>query len=104
MGQGFESLTGYHCYNKRWYVKVSSFSFYDCDLITGFAIDFMNHKKKNYPDEILLISYNKTYDSINRQLIFEIMKKRNLLTKQIIEECKYDFNSTIKAQANKILT
>ena len=85
------------------YKKVP-FSFYDCDLITGFAIDFMNHKKKNYPDEILLISYNKTYDSINRKLVFEIMKKRNLLTKQIIEECKHDFNSDIKAKANKILT
>ena len=55
----------------------------------------MNHTKKDYPDEILLINYKKSYDSFDREYIVDIMKKRKLLTPLIIEECQYDFDYLI---------
>ncbi|MDE5856167.1 MAG: hypothetical protein K2H06_03875, partial [Anaeroplasmataceae bacterium] len=70
--------------------------------LTYDTIHFMNHKRKDYPDEILLLNYSKAYSSFQREHIFDILKKRELLTKEIIEECCYDFNSEISAKANRL--
>ncbi len=77
------------------------FSFNGDDSITYETINFMNHKKKNYPDEILYINYKKSYNSFYREYIVDIMKKRNLLTPSIIEECKYDFDFELSKKVNK---
>lgn len=81
--------------------KKIDFSFDKYEKITSDTIWFMNHKRKNYPDEILFINYNNSYDSFMREYIFDVMKKRNLLTIKIIEECKYDFDYELKEKALK---
>ncbi len=81
--------------------KKITFNFKKYNLISSETVDFMNHKKKNYPDEILYINYKKSYDSFYREYIVDVMKKRNLLTSSIIEECKYDFDYELNEKANK---
>lgn len=82
--------------------KKISFSFYEYNPITHETIDFMNHRRSGYPDEILYINYKKSYDSFCREYIFDIMKKRHLLNQAIIEECKYDFENEISSKAKKL--
>ncbi len=60
------------------------------------TIDFMDHTKKKYPDQILYTAYQESYDSFHRKYIVECMLKRNLLTKEIKEELKYDSNEGIQ--------
>lgn len=81
--------------------KKIKFSFYEYNSITYETINFMNHTKKNYPDDILMINYKKSYDSFFREYIVNIMKKRNLLTPLIIEECQYDFDYELNKKAKK---
>ena len=82
------------------YKKVS-FTFDKYNFITSETIKFMDNRKKNYPEEILFINYQKSYDSFNREEIVRIMKKRNILSPSLIEECKYDFNYDISKTAEK---
>lgn len=96
-------------YNKKYknliveaYLRIP-FSFNRYFAITSETITFMNHKRKNYPDEILLINFEKSYDSFNREYIFDVMKKRNLLTEDLINECLYDYDYELKAKASKII-
>ena len=81
--------------------KKIKFSFNEYNPITYKTINFMNHTRKDYPDEILLINYKKSYDSFNREYIVDIMKKRKLLTPLIIEECQYDFDYELNKKAKK---
>lgn len=81
-------------------VNFSFFNDHSC-LLTHQTIDFMNHKKKNYPDEILRINYEKSYDSFLRESIYDIMKKRKLLTNDIIYECQYDFDYELSMKSRK---
>ncbi|MDE6660892.1 MAG: hypothetical protein K2J93_03585 [Anaeroplasmataceae bacterium] len=71
--------------------------------ITYDTISFMKHKRRDYPDEILFINYSKSYSSFERENIFDIIKKRGLLTKEILEECCYDFSYEISTKANQLL-
>ena len=82
------------------YKKVS-FTFDKYNFITSETIKFMDNRKKNYPEEILFINYQKSYDSFDREEIVRIMKKRNILSTSLIEECKYDFNYDISKTAQK---
>ena len=82
--------------------KKLSFSFNEYNPITNETIDFMNHRRSGYPDEILLINYKKSYDSFCREYIFDVMKKRHLLTLAIIEECKYDFDYELNEKVRKL--
>ncbi|MDE7213334.1 MAG: hypothetical protein K2N42_02015, partial [Anaeroplasmataceae bacterium] len=107
--QGIAMLfTNYECKYKdiliSAYKKVRfSFNSKKYSSLTYDTRSFMKHKRKEYPDEILYINYSKSYSSYEREYIFDIMKKRGLLTKEILEECCYDFSYEISTKANKLL-
>lgn len=82
------------------YKKVR-FTFYGYNPLISYTIDFMRTKKKDLPNEILLYAYEKSFDEFNREYVVEIMKKRKLLTTELVNELKYDSNYNIRKKANK---
>ena len=84
------------------YKKVR-FTFYGYNPLIFYTIDFMRTKKLDLPNEILFSAYEKSFDAFSREYIVEIMKKRNLLTKEHINELKYDSNYEIRKKAIKWL-
>ncbi|MDE5715781.1 MAG: hypothetical protein K2I42_06565 [Anaeroplasmataceae bacterium] len=60
------------------------------------TIDFMDHTRKEYPDQILFYAYSHSYDSFHRKYIIECMIKRNLLTNELKEELFFDSNEAIQ--------
>lgn len=111
--------TPYHCYGiialmnnyKKSYKDIISNAFKKITfrfhepfmLLVSTAIDFMDHKRKGYPDDILIDIFYHSYDSFNREYVFDCMKKRNLITKKILEESVHDFNYDIKEKSEKML-
>ena len=69
--------------------------------IVYWTIDFMNTTKKQMPDEILFIAYNKCYSSFQRSFVVDCMHKRKLLTKDFVEELKHDADYDICKKAYK---
>ena len=76
------------------------FSFNYHTLLTRYTIDFMYSTKKDLPNEILFYAYEKSYCAFNREYIIDCMKKRNLLTKEMLNELQYDsdYETSKKAQ------
>ena len=83
--------------------KKIKFSFYKYTMLESYASAFMNSTKKDLPDEILFYTYENSYDAFNRELIVDRMKKRKLLTKEILNELKYDSYHEIRRKANRWL-
>jgi len=88
----------------RAYTKVK-FSFFNniSSWFTSETFHFMNHTRKNYPDEILRINFEKSYDSSNREHIFYLFEKRKLLTSSVLKECTKDFDDKVVKKAVRIL-
>lgn len=82
--------------------KKIKFSFYKYTPLVSYTIDFMYSTKKDLPDEILFYAYEKSYDAFDREYIVDCMKKRKLLTEEILNELKHDSNSEIRKKAEKI--
>lgn len=76
--------------------KKIKFSFYKYTMLDSYTIDFMYNTKKDLPDEILFYTYEKSYDAFDREGIVDCMKKRKLLTKEILNELQYDSNYEIR--------
>lgn len=79
------------------------FSFNYHTLLTRYTIDFMYSTKKDLPDEILFYAYEKSYCAFNREYIIDCMKKRNLLTKEMLNELQYDSVYEISKKAQRWL-
>lgn len=84
------------------YKKVK-YTFDKYETLTYEVCDLMATKRKNMPDEILLFIYNNDYCSFRREYIVKCMNKRNLLTKEIIDELKYDSNYEVRKYAYKYI-
>ncbi|MCI5752409.1 MAG: hypothetical protein MR038_08030 [Oscillospiraceae bacterium] len=56
------------------------------------------------PDEAVLYIYNNSLCSFCREYAFYEMRRRGILTDQIIDECLYDCNSDIREAAEEILS
>lgn len=70
---------------------------------TFFAISELFYKrKKNLPNELLYYIYENTLCSDCRERYVRLMRKHNLLTKQIIDECKDDCNFDIRKYVKRI--
>ena len=82
------------------YKKVK-FSFRSSSELLSWTYSFMNTTKKHLPDEILFIAYNKSYDAFYREYLVDCMRKRKLLTAQLIEELKHDSDYDIRKKAYK---
>ena len=82
------------------YKKVK-FSFYKYTPLLFYTIDFMYSTKKDLPDEILFYAYEKSYDAFNREYVVDCMKKRKLLTKEILNELQHDSDYEIRQKATK---
>lgn len=83
--------------------KKIKFSFYKYTMLVSYTIDFMYRTKKDLPDEILFYTYEKSYDAFDREYIVDCIKKRKLLTREILNELKYDSNYEIRKKATKWL-
>ncbi len=83
--------------------KKIKFSFYKYTMLESYTIDFMYSTKKDLPDEILFYTYENSYDAFDRELIVDCMKKRKLLTKDILNELKRDSYYEIRKKAAKWL-
>jgi len=81
--------------------KKIRFSFYEYTMLTSYTIDFMYSAKKDLPDEILYYNYEKSYDAFDREYIVDCMKKRKLLTKELLNEMKHDSDYNIRKKAIK---
>ena len=62
----------------------------------------MNSVKKDLPDELLFISYKENYCSFCRLGVVKALRRRNLLTKDLINELKYDSNYEIRKYARRL--
>ncbi|MDE7100989.1 MAG: hypothetical protein K2O05_03950, partial [Anaeroplasmataceae bacterium] len=67
------------------------------------TLHFIEHQKKGCLDDILFYLYQNSYDSFYREWVFDCMKKRKLLTKELLQECIYDFNYEIQIKAKKMI-
>jgi hypothetical protein len=65
-------------------------------------LDLLSTKLRNLPKELLFYMYEKTLCSTCREYFVREMKKKNMLTEQIIEECKHDSNSDIRKYAYRL--
>ncbi len=83
--------------------KKIRFSFYNYTPLVSYTIDFMYSAKKDLPDEILFYAYEKSYDAFRREYIVDCMKKRKLLTKEILNELQHDSDYNIRKKATKWL-
>ena len=83
--------------------KKVKFYFRTYNPLINATIDFMYSSKKDLPDEILFYIYNKSYDSFCREYIIDFMKKRKLLTKELLTEMLHDADSDIRIKAKKWL-
>ena len=83
--------------------KKIKFSFYGYNPLVYFTTDFMYSTKKDLPNEILFLAYEKSYNAFYREFILNCMKKRKLLTKELIMECKFDSDYDIRKKATKWL-
>lgn len=85
--------------------KKIDFSFFDSTsaLLTDETIRFMSRYRdqKDYISVILFINYEKSYDSELRYYVVDLMKRRKIITKDIINEIKFDSNYDIREIAYK---
>jgi len=65
------------------------------------VLDCMKNIKTNDLDELLLFFYKNHYGAYERKLIVEMMKKKKLLTEDLIIECMHDSYSEIKSIAQR---
>jgi len=98
-------ITNYHKkYNDlliNSYKKIK-FSFKRHEDLVGDISRFMNSVKKDLPDELLFISYKENYCSFCRLGVVKALRRRNLLTKDLIIELKYDSNYEIRKYARRL--
>lgn len=83
--------------------KKIKFSFNKYTMLESYTIDFMHSTKKDLPDEILFYTYENSYDAFDRELIVDRMKKRKLLTKEMLNELQHDSNHETRKKATKWL-
>lgn len=65
-------------------------------------IELLDNKKKNLPEELLLHIYNESLTSFKRELAFDIMKKRGMLTKKLLSEAIHDSDYDISKKAKRL--
>lgn len=89
-------------YNKKYndilinaYKKIK-FSFNSHEGLVHYIYNFMYSKKKDLPDELLLITYHKNYCSFCREYVVRAMRKRNVLTHDILQQLPHDFDYGIR--------
>lgn len=83
--------------------KKIKFSFNKYTMLESYTIDFMHSTKKDLPDEILFYTYENSYDAFGRELIVDRMKKRKLLTQEMLNELQHDSNHETRKKATKWL-
>lgn len=83
--------------------KKVKFHFKEHNYLTFDVVDFMYNTKKDLPNEILFYVYEKSYSAFYREYIVDCMKKRKLLTKEILVELLYDSDFEIRQKANRWL-
>jgi len=67
-------------------------------------IILMDSQNKNQPISLLHYIFYETLSSFHRELVFDIMKKRRLLTKQLIDIAYYDSDWDIVKKAKRSLS
>ena len=67
----------------------------------GFKILDLFDKEKDLPKEFLLYIYNTTLCSCCRRSAVQALDKRQWLTEDIIEECRFDSNNDIREYVNR---
>ena len=82
------------------YKKVR-FSYYDYIPLLPPTVDLMYSVKKDLPNEILFYAYEKSYDAFYREYIVDCMKKRNLLTAELLNELQYDSDYDIRKKVKR---
>lgn len=62
---------------------------------------FKDRAVKNPPKELLMYMYRNTWCSFCRESIVTEMGRRRMLTKEVLEECRYDCNEEIRKYIEK---
>ncbi len=71
--------------------------------VFGDVIIFLDENHKQAPYELLEYMFNETLTSIHRDWIFDVLKKRKMLTKEILEVYQYDSDADVSSKAHKLL-
>lgn len=66
-------------------------------------LELFNSKKRNLPDELLFYIYHESLTSYYREWAFDIMKKKKLLSEEIVEEATFDSDYDISKKAKRYL-
>lgn len=89
-------------YTKK--VKVDYEDTEEWNSLYSMLLNLMDSRNKNQPISLLQYIFFETLDSFHRELAFDIMRKRKLLTKQLIEIACYDSDWDIVDKAKKPLS
>lgn len=68
------------------------------------VIDILDSTNKRHPKELLDYVFIETLSSFHREWVYDVLKKRHLLTKSFLEIAQYDSDLDISTQARKELT